>query len=244
MQEQKTDFHFLAARNAASIIASMEKLRPWLPVIAIVVLVGIVAYGAYQVLDVVRDTAQAGLSPVQDVANSISTEVANVLHTTPTIIPDPVTIIHEVRSLARLETIQYSVEKIITAESRQGIFGFLVGDKILFVAHGMVIAGVDLEKLQPDDMRVEDGVLYVTLPDAEIFVATLNNDQSYIYDREQGFLTRGDQQLETAARRAAEEEILDSAIEDGILDQAQLNAENFLYRFFLQLGFPDVIFER
>jgi hypothetical protein len=244
MQEQKTDFHFLAARNAASIIASMEKLRPWLPVIAIVVLVGIVAYGAYQVLDVVRDTAQAGLSPVQDVANSISTEVANVLHPTPTIIPDPVTIIHEVRSLARLETIQYSVEKIITAESRQGIFGFLVGDKILFVAHGMVIAGVDLEKLQPDDMRVEDGVLYVTLPDAEIFVATLNNDQSYIYDREQGFLTRGDQQLETAARRAAEEEILDSAIEDGILDQALLNAENFLYRFFLQLGFPDVIFER
>jgi hypothetical protein len=222
----------------------MEKLRPWLPVIAIVALVAIVAVGAYQVLDVVRDTAEAGLSPVQDVANSISTEVANVLHPTPTIIPDPVTIIHEVRSLARLETIQYSVEKIITAESRQGIFGFLVGDKILFVAHGTVIAGVDLEKLEPDDMRVEDGVLYVTLPDAEIFVATLNNDQSYIYDREQGFLTRGDVQLETAARRAAEEEILDSAIEDGILDQAQLNAENFLYRFFLQLGFPDVIFER
>jgi hypothetical protein len=221
----------------------MEKLRPWLPVIAIVALIAIVAVGAYQVLDVVRDTAEAGLSPVQDVANSISTEVANALHPTPTIIPDPVTIIHEVRSLARLETIQYSVEKIITAESRQGIFGFLVGDKILFVAHGTVIAGVDLEKLQPDDMRVEDGVLYVTLPEAEIFVATLNNDQSYIYDREQGFLTRGDVQLETAARRAAEEEILNSAIEDGILDQAQLNAENFLYRFFLQLGFPDVIFE-
>jgi hypothetical protein len=220
----------------------MEKLRPWLPVIAIVALVAIVAVGAYQVLDVVRDTAEAGLSPVQDVANSISTEVANVLHPTPTIIPDPVTIIHEVRSLARLETIQYSVEKIITAESRQGIFGFLVGDKILFVAHGTVIAGVDLEKLQPDDMRVEGGVLYVTLPAAEIFVATLNNDQSYIYDREQGFLTRGDVQLETAARRAAEEEILNSAVEDGILDQAQLNAENFLYRFFLQLGFPDVIF--
>lgn len=221
----------------------MEKLRPWLPVIAIVVLIAIVGFGAYQVLDLVRDTAEAGLSPVQEVADSLGTEVANALHPTPTILPDPVTIIHEVRSLARLETIQYSVEKIITAESGQGIFGFLVGDKLLFVAHGTVIAGVDLEKLQPDDMRVESGVLYVTLPDAEVFVATLENDQSYIYDREQGFLTRGDQQLETAARRAAELEILNSAIEDGILDQAQLNAENFLYRFFLQLGFPDVIFE-
>ncbi|MEX1071443.1 MAG: DUF4230 domain-containing protein [Anaerolineales bacterium] len=221
----------------------MDKLRPWLPVIAIVVLIAIVGYGAYQVLDIVRDTAQAGLSPVQEVADSLGTEVANALHPTPTILPDPVTIIHEVRSLARLETIQYSVEKIITAESGQGLFGFLVGDRLLFVSHGTVIAGVDLEKLQPDDMRVEDEVLYVSLPDAEVFVATLENDQSYIYDREQGFLTRGDQQLETAARRAAEEEILQSAIEDGILEQAQLNAENFLYRFFLQLGFPDVIFE-
>jgi hypothetical protein len=221
----------------------MEKIRPWLPVIAVLILVAVVGYGAFQVLDLVRDTAEASLNPVQNVANSISTEVANVLNPTPTVLPDPVTIIHEVRSLARLETIQYSVEKIITAESRQGLFGFLVGDRILFVAHGIVIAGVDLEKLQPDDMRVEDGVLYVAMPEAEVFVATLNNDQSYIYDREQGFLTRGDVQLETAARRAAEEEILSSALEDGILEQAQLNAENFLYRFFLQLGFPEVIFE-
>lgn len=221
----------------------MDKLRPWLPIIALVIVIGIVGYGAYQVMDLFRDTAEAGLSPIQEAANSVSTQVANVLHPTPTIIPDPVTIIHEVRSLARLETIQYSVEKVITAETRQGLFGFLVGDRILFIAHGTVIAGVDLEKLLPEDMWVEDGVLHVRLPEAEVFIASLNNEQSYIYDREQGFLTRGDVNLETAARRAAEEEILESALEDGILDQAQVNAENFLYRFFLQLGFQDVIFE-
>ncbi|MCW5888018.1 MAG: DUF4230 domain-containing protein [Anaerolineales bacterium] len=221
----------------------MQKLRAWLPVVASLVLVGIVGWGMLQVLGLVRDTAAASLNPVQQLSESVSTQVANVLHPTPTVIPDPVTIVHEVRSMARLETIQYSVEKIISAETRQGLFGFLVGDRILFVAHGTVIAGVDLQKLNPEDMRVEGGVLYVTLPPAEIFVATLENDKSYVYDRAQGVLTRGDQNLETVARQAAEDEIEAAALEDGILAQAQVNAENFLYRFFLQLGFPEVIFE-
>lgn len=221
----------------------MEKARAWLPVVASLVLIGIVGWGMLQILDVVRGAANATLNPVQELSQSVSTQVANVLNPTPTVIPDPVTIVHEVRSMARLETIQYSVEKIITAETRQGLFGFLVGDRILFVAHGTVIAGVDLQKLQPEDMRIEAGVLYVKLPPAEIFVATLENDKSYVYDREQGVLTRGDQSLETVARQAAEDEIEKAALADGILNQAQINAENFLYRFFLQLGFPEVIFE-
>ncbi|MCL4258422.1 MAG: DUF4230 domain-containing protein [Anaerolineales bacterium] len=221
----------------------MEKVRAWLPVVASLVLIGIVGWGMLQILDVVRGAANATLNPVQQLSESVSTQVANVLNPTPTVIPDPVTIVHEVRSMARLETIQYSVEKIITAETRQGLFGFLVGDRLLFVAHGTVIAGVDLQKLQPEDLRIEDSVLYVKLPPAEIFVATLENDKSYVYDREQGVLTRGDQSLETVARQAAEDEIEKAALADGILNQAQINAENFLYRFFLQLGFPEVIFE-
>lgn len=221
----------------------MERVRSWLPVVASLVLIGIVGWGMLQILDVVRSAANATLNPVQQLSESVSTQVANVLNPTPTVIPDPITIVHEVRSMARLETIQYSVEKIITAETRQGLFGFLVGDRLLFVAHGTVIAGVDLQKLQPEDMRIEDGVLYVKLPRAEIFVATLENDKSYVYDREQGVLTRGDQSLETVARQAAEDEIEKAALADGILNQAQINAENFLYRFFLQLGFPEVIFE-
>ena len=40
-------------------------------------------------------------------------------------------------------------------------------------------------------MWVEDGILYVQLPDAEIFMATLDNEKSYVYDRETGILTQG-----------------------------------------------------
>jgi hypothetical protein len=169
--------------------------------------------------------------------------MAQVLNPTPTVIVDPVTIVRQVRSLARLETIQYSVEKVITAESGQGPFGFLFGDRLLLVAHGEVIAGVDLSKLSPDDLRVRDNVLYVSLPEPEIFVATLDNEQTYVYDRETGILTQRDINLESTARQAAEQAIREAALEDNILNQARVNAENYLHRLFIDIGnYDEVIF--
>jgi hypothetical protein len=154
-----------------------------------------------------------------------------------------VTIVREVRSLARLETIQYTVEKVITAESGQGPLGFLFGDRLLFIAHGVVIAGVDLGRLQPADVWVDaNGRAYLRLPEAEIFVATLDNEKSYVYDRQTGLLTKGNISLETDARQAAEDEIRQAALDDGILEQARLNAENTLYGLLHALGIPDIIF--
>lgn len=191
---------------------------------------------------ILKNGAEKAIQPVEQASNYLSTQVTNVLHPTPTVIPDPVTVLREVRSLARLETVQYSMEKVITTEVGQGALGFLFGDRLLFVAHGEVIAGIDLEKLSADQMWVENGVLMVNLPEAEIFVATLDNQLSYVYDRETGILKRGDITLESLARKAAEEEIEKAAVADGILDTAQKNAESYLYRLLRQLGFQEVIF--
>jgi len=192
----------------------------------------------------IQKSIQTELEPLRDVQHGLATQVSGVLHPTPTIIPDPVTIIHEVRSLARLETIKFSVEKIITAETRQGAFEFFLGDELIFVAHGEVIAGVDLDKLGSEDLEIRNGVLYVRLPESEVFATILDNEQSYVYDRDKGLFTKGDVNLETEARRAAEREIYESALEDDILDLAKLNAESFLARLFRDLGYPEVIFEQ
>jgi hypothetical protein len=202
----------------------------------------VLAIAAYGVIATLRSVANKAVQPVSELTGELGTQVAQILHPTPTILPDPITIVHEIRSLARLETIQYSVEKVVTAETGQAFLDFLFGDRLLFVAHGEVIAGVDLGQLGLDDLWVEQGILFVILPDAEIFVATLDNEKSYVYDRERGFLTKGSADLETAARQLAEEEIRKAALEDGILDQAHLNAENFLSRMLLKLGYQDVIF--
>lgn len=217
----------------------MKNARGWLLIIGIFAIVG---YGMFAVVRAVQETAQNGLAPINEITSNLSTQVADFLHPTPTIIPDPVTIVNEIRTLARLETIQYTVEKVITAETGQGPFGFLFGDRLLFVAHGMVIAGIDLAKVDQSDFWMVGDVLYVHLPEPEIFIATLDNDQSYVYHRDTGVLTHGDINLETAARQVAEDEIENAALEDGILDLARQNAESYLYRLLRDLGYPEVIF--
>jgi hypothetical protein len=215
------------------------------------ILLAVLLAGIYFIVTTVRDAvdrtsqqASNALQPLSQANQAMQTQVAQLMHPTPTIIPDPVTYITEIRALARLETIQYTVEKVITAEQGQGTFSFLFGDKLLFVAHGFVIAGIDMNKLEPSDMRYEGGVLYVKLPPAEVFVATLDNEKSYVYDRETGILSQGVMDLETVARQAAEQEILKAAMDDGILTQAQTNAEAYLLKFFAALGFPNTIFEK
>jgi len=205
----------------------------------------VIGVAAYIVVQTVRSTTQAASAPFQALSEqnqAMQTQVSNLLHPTPTIIPDPATYINEVRALARLETIQYSVEKVVTGETGQGTLGFAFGDKILFVGHGKVIAGIDMDKLNPEDMRMVNGVLNIKLPPAEIFIAALENDKSYVYERDTGIIAKPDPNLETLVRQKAEEEILKAALDDGILQQAQINAEAYLQKFFAALGFPNAVF--
>jgi hypothetical protein len=216
----------------------MDNKKGWSLVIGVLVIIAIVSSA---MIWLVYDSFQRAVTPVQSMTGELATQVSSMLNPTPTIIPNPITIIRDVRSLARLETIQYSVEKVITAEQGQGTLGVLFGDKLIFVAHGQVIAGVDLSKLGAGDIEINDGILYLNLPNPEIFVATLDNEKSYVYDRQTGLLTKGDINLESSARRLAEDEIEKAAVEDGILDLARQNAENYLTRLLSDLGYPEVI---
>ena len=216
-----------------------QNIRSWILVVGIlVILVG----AAVGVVLAIQRTTQRMVQPVSDMTSGLGTQVAQFLHPTPTILPDPVTIINQVRPLARLETIQYTVEKVITAEVGQNLLSPLFGDKLLFVGHGYVTAGIDLSKLRSQDLAFEDGILTFHMPSAEIFVATLDNDKSYVYNRETGLLTHGDVNLETAARQAAEDQIRQAALDDGILIQARANAETFLKSLLSELGFSQVSF--
>lgn len=217
----------------------MDKTRAWVLIGGVLAIFALFAVG---MVWAVSSLLTAALAPVEQMTGLVGTQVADVLKPSPTILPNPVSVVRSVRSLARLETIEYAIEKVITAESGQGPFGFLFGDRLILVAQGQVLAGVDLNKLGPKDLWLENGVLYVDLPEAEIFVASLDNEKTYVYNRERGLLTRGSLSLEGDARAAAEREIEKAAIENGILDQARRNAESYLYGFLVQLGYPEVIF--
>ena len=180
--------------------------------------------------------------PLEAAEQALQERFEGIVNPTPTIIPDPVTIILQVRNLSRLETASYTIEKVITAETGQGPFSFLFGDRLILVARGQVIAGVDLGKMEEGDILItEDGTVVVTLPPAEILVATLDNQKSYVVDRDTG-LVGTNPALETEARQAAEKEVLNAALEDGILDTAQRNAEMYVRQLIMALGFDEVIF--
>jgi hypothetical protein len=220
------------------------KTRQFVAVMLIILVMLVLIGGGffYYLNQQVSQLEKRTLGPIQEMNQSLATRVARFMEPTPTIIPDPVSIIHEVRSLARLETIQYSVEKVITADSGREELTALFGDKLLFVAHGEVIAGMDLEKIQLEDITINGKVVTVKLPEAEVLVTRLDNQKSYVYDRQTGLLTRQNVELETLARQSAEQEILKTAIEDGIIKQAKANAENYLDRLIRSLGYADVIF--
>lgn len=224
----------------------MKETRAWILVIGILAIGAYLAYSMVNsvqgMVNTLEDTTENALRPVNEMTGGLATQVNQFLNPTPTVVPDPVTVIREVRTLARLETIQYTIEKVVTADRGQGSLEFLFGDELIFVAHGVVIAGVDLAKLEVNDLWWEGGVLHVRLPDPEIFIATLDNDKSYIYDREKGLFTRGDIHLETAARQIAEDAIEEAALEDGILDLARVNAESYLFRLFHTIDIKDIIF--
>ena len=212
----------------------------WIIFLVISAIIAFLIISIY-LIDSVNKTVNNIIQPIVQANSGISTQVAEILHPTPTIRPDPITIIHAVQPLARLETIQYSIEKVITGETGQGLFKSFVGDKLLFIAHGTVIAGVDLSKLTLDHIEERDGGIVITLPEPEIFIASLDNEQSYIYDRQTGIFTKGNPQLETEVRRAAAKEIEAAALKDGILKLAKQNAVAYLTNFLNDLGYDHVI---
>lgn len=166
------------------------------------------------------------------------------LLTTPTVTIDTSSppVINSVRALARLETVNYQLEKVVTGKSSGPLPDFMTSDKILLVAHGEVIAGMDLGKMQDGDIKVEEGRVTIRMPEPEILSSTLDNSKTYVYDRQTGIFSKPDPNLETQIRQAAEQEITNAALEDGILAKARANGEDVVRTLVEGLGYEDVEF--
>jgi hypothetical protein len=152
------------------------------------------------------------------------------------------TVIDQVRALSKLETIHYQLEKVVTGKSSGPLPDFLTSDKILLVAHGEVVAGVDLSKITAQDIDVLTDTVTIRMPKPEVMYSKLDNDKTYVYDRQTGVFSRPDPNLETQIRQAAEKDILDTALEDGILDKAGANAQEVLRTLLTGLGYKQVTF--
>lgn len=180
-----------------------------------------------------------GLSRATDNLNPFA-NLSNPLAPAPTVIvPSGPAIVQQIQGLNRLETATATIRDVITAgqEGSNAFSNWLFGDQLILIAQGEVIAGFDLSQMGPDDIVVSsDGITAtVNLPPAEILVSRLDNEQTQVYSRDTGLLSRGDVNLEGEARRVAERRIVELACESGILERAiqdgERNIENLVRAF-------------
>jgi hypothetical protein len=151
------------------------------------------------------------------------------------------TVVNKIQRLQRLETVSYSLDKIVEGERQSPILpDFLVGDKLLLVVHGSVVAGIDLSQLKTSDVHIDGRSIQVHLPASQIFVTSLDNTKTRVYSRTTGLLVPEDPNLESEVRAKAQEQIQLAALADGILVTASKNARTTVTSMLLGLGFENV----
>jgi hypothetical protein len=157
--------------------------------------------------------------------------------------PDLLVAIHDV---ARLETTELHLEKVIDLTDRQSRFFGLVEatDAILLVAVGDVTIGIDLSKVAESDISFDPQTraARVRLPEPQILSSRLDEKSSYVYTRSTSLLARRNEQLESRARQEAIAAIERAAREADVMGRAKEQAERQLRSLITGVGASRVDF--
>jgi len=141
-------------------------------------------------------------------------------------------VIEKIEQVSELTTTKYTIQLVAKSET-VGAW-YLLGAtnvKMLLVAKGTVRAGLDLAKLDASQVIVSDDGKSVTinLPPVKIFdrdyILSSNPDDVYVYDVQKGIVA-DTTNTETQLRGVANDQILEAACKDGILDEATKNSKS------------------
>lgn len=153
------------------------------------------------------------------------------------------TVVNRIQRLQRLETVVYTMDKVVSGAKENPIFpDFLAGDRLLLLVHGEVVAGIDFSSLKPGNVKVEGKQIHLYLPAAQVFSTRLDSARTRVYSRQTGLLVPTDPNLESQVRQQAEQQLLEAALADGILRTAQQNASQTITSLLQGLGFEKVDF--
>lgn len=125
---------------------------------------------------------------------------------------------------------------------------FLKGEKTTFIAEGDVEATVDFSQLTTKGIEVgPDGSVTVTLPEPVLSEVRIDNDATYVADRDRGALDRledavtgGNPTDDQALYQRADEKLADAAADSELRVRAQENTETFVTGLVEAMGYEDV----
>lgn len=151
------------------------------------------------------------------------------------------TILQQVQTLSQLVTVKYVMERMVVVDDVKWLAG-LGENKVILIAHGVVKAGIDLSKIQPEDVKVTGKKVRIKLPPAQITDAYLDDKQTRVFERSTGLFRSFDKDLEQTARQNAVDDIRRAARVGGIQKDADERARAQLTNLFKQLGFEQIEF--
>jgi alkylation response protein AidB-like acyl-CoA dehydrogenase len=106
------------------------------------------------------------------------------------------TVVQHVQQLQRLETVVYSMEKIVSGSQESPYLPrLLAGDRILLIVYGEVTAGIDLGHLDAEAVRIDGVTVEFAMPASDIFSTRIDNTRTRVYSRETGLFTSPDPNL-------------------------------------------------
>jgi hypothetical protein len=158
---------------------------------------------------------------------------------------DSMGVVTQVKKLDQLVTVKYSIQRIVGIKVEHQPVG---EESILLMVEGQVLAGVDLSSLTPRDVQIVGGRRSsVTIPRAKVMHVFLDEHKVKVWDRHITWWTpwiAPDPDLEHRARLTALDDIKAAAIEMGILEDAQRNAQSAIQSFLNTLNLDSTVTAR
>ncbi|QUS59876.1 DUF4230 domain-containing protein [Synechocystis sp. PCC 7339] len=138
-------------------------------------------------------------------------------------------VVQQIRAVSELSTTIFAMETVIPTSQERQWGNFTLGrTDLLYIGYGEVRAGIDLEQLSEQNIEQKSGKLIVTLPAPKILDQKIDVERSRIYQYDRGFLNLGPDtapELQSLAQRQTLAKITAAACDQGILDQANEQAE-------------------
>jgi hypothetical protein len=145
-------------------------------------------------------------------------------------------VITQVKKLNQLVTVKYRIQHVVGMTEPKVPIG---EESILLMVEGQALAGVDLATLTRDDIVLNDRrSVTLQLPAAKLLNVFLDEKATKVWDRHITWWTPWvayDPSLEHKARMQGLDEVRTAALQMGILDEAQRNAQNAIANFLLAL---------
>ena len=156
---------------------------------------------------------------------------------------DPPSILTQVRQLNQIASVQYTVQKVVAIREQKQPVG---SESILLILQASIEAGIDLAALRREDVSVgSNGGIVIRLPHAQILHVSVDEKQTKVWDRQKTWWTPWipySVDLEQRARVAGLEEAKQTALEMGILRQAESNAMTSIRGLLGLVGVKTVVF--